>query len=319
MKRILFIGIGFYEYDKKIFEKLSKNNKVDYFSEAINYNYSQKIMRKFFKKNLFELDKIRKLENKILKNIQKNDYDEIIVIKSDNLSSNFYKKIKAINKNIILKLYLWDDIQRMKNFNNIKGYFDKIYTFDLKDSQDYKLEFLPLFYVDDFSKDIPKEKKTDIYFSGWNHSDRIEILKRILKYFKIHKKNLHIYVGIREYVLNLILKRNALSPYFSMEKITMQKNIENTKNAKMLIDIHHPTQNGLTMRTIEALGARCKLITTNKNVLNYDFYNSNNILIIDRENLEIDVDFIDKPYVDLSQEIYEKYSLTNWVKKVLEE
>ena len=51
--------------------------------------------------------------------------------------------------------------------------------------------------------------------------------------------------------------------------------------------------------------------------MNYDFYNENNILIIDRENPVIDQNFIDLPYELLPNEIYEKYSLSSWIIEVL--
>ena len=73
----------------------------------------------------------------------------------------------------------------------------------------------------------------------------------------------------------------------------------------------------MTMRTIEILGLKRKLITTNKDIVNYDFYNSNNILVIDRDNPKFDISFIEKPYIELKEEIYKKYSLENWILEIL--
>ena len=60
-----------------------------------------------------------------------------------------------------------------------------------------------------------------------------------------------------------------------------------------------------------------KFITTNKDIVNYDFYNSNNILVIDRKNPIIDFDFLMTPYEELDENIYYKYSLENWILEVL--
>lgn len=54
--------------------------------------------------------------------------------------------------------------------------------------------------------------------------------------------------------------------------------------SKAQIEIQHPSQKGLTTRAFESLGTKTKLITTNPAIRQYDFYNSNNILIIDRNN-----------------------------------
>ena len=47
--------------------------------------------------------------------------------------------------------------------------------------------------------------------------------------------------------------------------------------SKAILDINHPSQVGLTMRTFETLGANKKLITTNENIKIYDFFDKENI------------------------------------------
>jgi len=86
--------------------------------------------------------------------------------------------------------------------------------------------------------------------------------------------------------------------------------------SKTVLDIQHPDQSGLTMRTIEMLGAKRKLITTNSNIRNYDFYRKKNIYIIDRDNPKLDKSFFQSNYKNLSKDVYQKYSLENWLKTI---
>lgn len=72
------------------------------------------------------------------------------------------------------------------------------------------------------------------------------------------------------------------------------------------------------MRTIETHGMRKKLITTNQNIKNYDFYDENNILIVDRKNPVIPYAFVESKYKMLPENIYDKYSLTYWIKTIFE-
>ena len=65
------------------------------------------------------------------------------------------------------------------------------------------------------------------------------------------------------------------------------------------------------------IGMNKKLITTNAHIKNYEFYNSNNISVIDRNHVEIDIKFFDSDYEPLLPGIYEKYSLETWIKEVL--
>ncbi|MFH4210110.1 lipopolysaccharide biosynthesis protein, partial [Acinetobacter baumannii] len=60
--------------------------------------------------------------------------------------------------------------------------------------------------------------------------------------------------------------------------------------SNVILDISHPGQSGLTMRTFEAIGAGKKLITTNLNIKEYPFYNSDNIFIISRDKLVLEKD-----------------------------
>ena len=84
---------------------------------------------------------------------------------------------------------------------------------------------------------------------------------------------------------------------------------EYLERCKVVIDIQHPKQVGLTMRTIEMLGLRKKLITTNKDIKNYDFYNEDNICVIDRKNVLIDKKFIKSDYNQSSDIFRKNYSL----------
>ena len=85
------------------------------------------------------------------------------------------------------------------------------------------------------------------------------------------------------------------------------------RNSKVILDINHPGQKGLTMRTFEAIGAGKKMITTNSEIKNYPFYNSNNVYIIDRYDIVLDKKFFETEYEDVSEELYFKASIEGWL------
>jgi len=86
--------------------------------------------------------------------------------------------------------------------------------------------------------------------------------------------------------------------------------------SKAALDMQSPTQTGLTMRTIEVFGAKRKLITTNQQIRKYDFFNENNIMLIDLNFKEINLAFFETPFQEIPKEIYEKYSLNYWIDEV---
>ena len=90
-------------------------------------------------------------------------------------------------------------------------------------------------------------------------------------------------------------------------------------NSFAIFDIEHPLQRGLTIRSIEALGAGKKLITTNKSIVEEDFYNPKNIYILDRESLlEIPLSFFDSPFQPIAEDIYYKYSISGWIDEIFQ-
>ena len=58
------------------------------------------------------------------------------------------------------------------------------------------------------------------------------------------------------------------------------------------------------------------MITTNKDIVNYDFYNRNNICVIDRKNITIPISFFDNEYENNDKEILYKYSVKGWIDDV---
>ena len=72
------------------------------------------------------------------------------------------------------------------------------------------------------------------------------------------------------------------------------------------------------MRTIEMIGMNKKIITTNENIKEYDFYNSNNILLLNKDLSNLEKSFFETDYQELSSEIYQKYTLENWVKNIFD-
>lgn len=107
---------------------------------------------------------------------------------------------------------------------------------------------------------------------------------------------------------------------FISKRMSNKEVIENINNSKIIVDIHkYGMQEGLTFRVFEALGFRKKLITTNKDIKTYDFYNPNNIYVIeDIENINIPISFFETNYEDVSQQILKKYTLKTWVTTILD-
>ena len=110
--------------------------------------------------------------------------------------------------------------------------------------------------------------------------------------------------------------REAKYRDFRFESLKKEYLLRLIAESKAVIDSHHPSQSGLTIRTLETLGAKRKLITTNVNVKQYDFYRESNILVVDRSNPVVTSDFLASEYEEIPLEVYKKYSLDGWLYKI---
>ena len=160
----------------------------------------------------------------------------------------------------------------------------------------------------------------DISFVGTCHSDRLSIINKIktnqpsLRYYffcYLQSWFMYYYHYLRESEYRKVPKS-----FFQFASMSMGAVADIMHRSKAILDIQHPAQTGLTMRTIETLGIGRKLITTNADIASYDFFDKENILIIDRSNPVIPNSFIEGDIKELPQHIYEKYSLNGWVKEV---
>jgi hypothetical protein len=160
-------------------------------------------------------------------------------------------------------------------------------------------------------------------FIGTLHSDRYEVVKRILSL--IEGKQSYVYFYSTSKMLFLFQKlfdknfRNVKKEDISFSPLSKENTIDIINKSKVVIDIEHIKQKGLTMRTLEMLGANKKMITTNKEIINYDFYNTDNIQIIDRNNINLDKSFFEIDFKSINTDIYDKYSIRQWVETIFKD
>lgn len=321
-ERVLFIHIDFYDYNERIKNKIRElGYELDSFCEDPQINFVDKVIKRF-KPEIIDF-KSDKEQNELIDRIKKNgiQYDYVFVIKGERLKKEFLSELKRISPKAKFLLYMWDDVARVINFIENKEIYDEIYSFDRMDIEKYDLKFLPLFYCDDFITKKDNLKDIDLFFSGWMHSDRRNIIERILPVLKKNKMNyyVHLYTGRLKIIKDRLMKMEFVKnpEYIKYKKISIEKNAVLTNRSRIILDIQHYTQNGLTMRVFEALSAKCKIITTNIDIKNYDFYNQNNILIIDRNNPEINEEFLTSPIKDIPDDIVNRYSLENWIRTII--
>lgn len=316
-KKVLFIAPKFFGYENEIKKKIEDlGAKVDYYDERIKNSLIDIALIRFYKGLISK--RIDKYYTNIIE--KKEKYDYVFFIIPETITPELFDKLRQNQPNAEFILYMWDSFKNRKNATVLKDKFDTLYSFDSTDcSFDEKIKFKPLFYIDKFKITTESFIKRDLYFFGTGHSDRYEFIKKIEDLLIKGKYNFHYYLYLRSRVFFWIKKlfdksfKRARISEFNFIPLSFDQIVEQLKESRIIIDLNHPNQKGLTMRTIECLGAKKKLITTNSEVIDYDFYNENNIFVVDRNNPIISEEFLESPYMELEKNIYEKYSLENWL------
>ena len=75
--------------------------------------------------------------------------------------------------------------------------------------------------------------------------------------------------------------------------------------SKAILHLLDGAQHGITLRIQESLIHKIKLITDDKDIVKYDFYNPNNIFILGKDNLKDIRHFLDTPYEDVQSDFFQ--------------
>ena len=329
MKKILFIAPVFFGYYKEIINEMEKlGYYVDYFCDSSSNSSIFKALSRL-NKSFVEIPMKKYFKNDVLPKVKKEKYDYVFLISAMSLSftPKMIENIKKLQKNAKFIMYQWDGEKNIPYIVNFHKYFEKNYTFDRIDYEKKKdiYEFLPLFYIKEYEnvgKGLNNAFEYDISYVGTAHPQKYVMINEIAEKLKEFFPKQFIYHFLPSKFKYFYHKfkdveyKNVNLKDFKLERIPKEKMMEIFSKSKCIIDAPQKGQNGLTIRTIECLGAKRKLITTNVDIKNYDFYNEKNIYVYE-DNIDKDSIFFNSDYEDIDKNIYDKYSLTNWIKFII--
>lgn len=312
-QKIVVISLDHWNYDKHIISDLQSKgitsqhiNFGDYkhpsfFSRIKNFLY-----KVFLKKNL---KKVLRQEYIIEKLETIGKQDQILVINPDLIEKKYHLMIKEHTHKYIA--YLYDSVARYPVQDLLEGVFDEIYSFDTDDVKKYN--FKP-------TTNYNYLKKKDFHwieapnyqlFYLASYDDRMALLSEIAQKLNAIKVTFRFII---------VTKKVKEIPFIEIrkERINQEDLGEFYNQTNVILDLVRDQQTGLSFRIFEAMAYQKKIITSNAAVRNYDFYNPNNILVLDENNLQIDASFFTTMYQPIPDEIYQKYTLSHWVDTIFE-
>lgn len=329
-KNILFSTDGILGYKENVEEVLKeKFNIVEYIG---NY-FPLKSERTLYFKVLREIAKKSKIANRMYKKYVEKYYcnmldkyknikfDYFLVVAGQEFSKEFIQELKRKNTKIKCILFLWDKLEYTTLANSVDE-FDYIFSFDPDDCKKYGFIFRPSFYLDILEEKIISwnKRKYDIFYIGaLRNKERYEIVERIYEYAKNNnlKYFLKLYVDKKN---EKYLPKNYIADIVTKEKISYEENMKLMKDSRVVLDMNFSKQLGLTLRSIESIGSKTKVITTNNQIKEYDFYDQNNIYCLNNKNIinSLPNIFVTKKYEDIPNDIKARYTVNGFINEVFE-
>ena len=249
--------------------------------------------------------------------------EEILLIKGDGMTPDTVGSLRALMPKARLTVYLWDGVRNMPGVLPVFALADRVFTFDRNDSATYGWTYLPLFSRAALTGPAatPVPAVWDWSFIGSLHSDRHRVLRAMVAAHPEQRSFVHCYVqNTPVRLVRAISDPGLLSgrpPPLSSQIMGYERYKEVVAQSRAVVDIEHPSQTGMTMRTVEALLAGKKLITTNAAVADSDLFHRSRVAVIDRRAPQIGQDFLASPFLPISEDLRQRYQIDGWLKTLL--
>ncbi|QDP84653.1 hypothetical protein FNJ88_03480 [Chryseobacterium sp. SNU WT5] len=275
----------------------------------INFFHKNFKQNKDYKKRLVKQHKLKEYYKQIVE--IEGDLDYALVIRPDLFPINVIKELGKKAKKLIA--YQWDGLEKFPEVKKYCSLFDTFFCFD-SECAEKNIKPITNFYFDCIPP-VYKEfndHKPRLYFLGLYWKGREAKIDKFIK--EVSKIDVELSI-ILQYNNQSEIKNTRIT--YIKNRITFLESLKNVEKADILLDFVDPVHNGLSIRFFEAMYYKKKIITDNKMVKNYDFYNSNNIFIIDDNYSQIE-NFIKIPYHEISDDIVKSYSFSSWIDKIIQ-
>ena len=247
---------------------------------------------------------------------------DILVIKGDGITPSTLDALRHRAPRARATLYLWDSLRNAPGAHELSKLCDRTVTFDHGDAAMQGWDFVPLFSrAPVIDTGLVRDADWDWSFVGSVHSDRHRVLRRLAAALPGARYRVHAYVQNRLVQGVRALRDPGLlfpGPIGVAQHVLSAAECQDiVSRSRAVVDVEHPRQVGLTMRTVETLLGGRKVITTNRHVQSYDIYDPTRVALIDREAPKLDPDFFETPFSPIPPDLARLYHVDGWLERVL--
>ncbi len=262
MSIILLVGLDYHDYTRSIAAELIKQGHVVHFHSIQPGKPLLKVLRRFAP--LFYQPALDRYHADLIASEASTYFDIVIFIQVHQFSHENMTRLKASQPQARFILYNWDAVTT-HDYTPYLGYFDSVHTFDPDDARRLGIGYLPLFCIRSFLG-LPDrfQSPCSVYFVGnIVNPERYRAVQEFRQYCRGQGIFFQYFLSTTVYGLTQILKTGVIPWDVSLRSISKKRFIAMIEESAAVFDFANHKQAGYTMRTIENLCARKKLITNN--------------------------------------------------------
>jgi|GEM_PF-5399034 hypothetical protein len=225
-------------------------------------------------------------------------------IKNDQSLHRLYKYRDQI------RIFTWDTLESAQDLAvRFKDRFE-VYTHDRSDHRRYGLAFQTTFFQPAPNL-TPHPQRYDLVFLGAT-KNRLPLIEQC-------------YLNLKDQINAMFYVRAPQSLSQDATPVPLQRDLldygpylQYVMSSRGILEILQPGQDSLTLRVMESLFYQKKLITTYQNIVHEDFYNPQNIMVIqgpdDLKSSKVR-DFLYSDYVPVDPQLVDRYRFDQWIKR----
>ena len=251
--------------------------------------------------------------------------------------TDWYKDLQSFSKIIVFDSTAWLDPALLRNINRHKNpdakcylyswnivrdkqvvlghlaacrkYGFSYYSYDENDCKQYGFRFNTIMYDENLR--LPERALTsDMLFLGFlkDRKAKMLALHQIISDAGMKPEFVIVENGNQHEDLPFTIRHSYVNYADYLDMVSQ---------SKAILDITQQGQNGFSMRVMESIFLNKKLVSTNMALLSANFYDPNNILVIDLQNPDEEAltVFLRSEFHPYSQETRHYYSVGSWINR----
>lgn len=237
----------------------------------------------------------------------KYEYQNIIV-RDPLITRKYLEWLKAKNPEIRLIFTYANMVGKAKHLmpNEIPSEY-KVWTYDGHDSEKYRISLIKSKAYYECFVYPKKQSRYDILFVG-KDKGRLNYLLELKYQFES--------MGLRtKFLITADGKLSKRDKRYG-RPVPYKQIAEWISESKAILNVTLPEQQGITVRDMESVFNKVKLITTNKHIVDSEIYDERNVYILDGFGLIGIVNFINEPYHEGIADP-EQFTLEKYIKEII--